>query len=93
MQTKPESVIMTFDQLDAYSRMIVTRTIEAMNLTRIYITHAEISTLYGRTFAKRARASPSIKWIVKGSDKAGCYCLKSEFERFVNTDTIECYTK
>jgi len=93
-----ETVTLTFAQLSAYGEMVATRTLEKMNLTKIYITYAEISRPankggYGVTRAKQARESSSIHWILKGSDNKGCYCLKSEFEIWINRIEIEAYIK
>ena len=93
-----ETVTLTFAQLSAYGEMVATRTIEKLNLTKIYITYAEMSRPankggYGVTRANQARRSPDIHWVMKGSDNKGCYCLKSEFEIWISRIEIEAYQK
>lgn len=89
-----ETITMTTDQLSSFAEMVVNRTLEKVHLLKDTISLAEISKLYGRTFAKRARISPLIKWYPKGSsDRSGVECLKSNFDKFKLTKGLSIYSK
>lgn len=83
METKPETVTMTIDELSAFGEMIVNRTLEKAGLISDMISLFEINKKHGPAFARLARTSANITWYPKGkSNRAGLECTKIDYDKF-----------
>ena len=61
------------------------RAIEAYGNVPITITYNEVMKMYGKSITEEARMALKVNWvpIKTGRRKSDCYCLRSEFDKWI----------